>query len=105
MEEFLRDQRGDGAADPAADFATPSESWRRAVELVAAEPPDLSRERRVKPSPKSPITDARHPFFWAGYLLVDCGPGIYPDAPPQPAAAIPVRPPVNPPPAPPQAAQ
>jgi tetratricopeptide (TPR) repeat protein len=105
VEEFLRDQRGDGAADPAADFATPSESWRRAVELVAAEPPDLSRERRVKPSPKSPITDARHPFFWAGYLLVDCGPGIYPDAPPQPAAAIPVRPPVNPPPAPPQAAQ
>ena len=98
VEEFLGDLGGDDGAGPGAP-----ESWHRAVDIVVAEPPDLSREPRVKPSSKAVITDARHPFFWSGYLLVDCGPGIYSDPPPAPAAgpakpaAPPQRPPLDPP--------
>ncbi len=103
VEAFLRDRGDDAAERPSSDLPSPATSWRRAVDLVIAEPPDLARERRVKPSPKAPITDARHPFFWAGYALVDCGPGAFPDPPPPPAAAL-ARPPANPPPVPPQAA-
>jgi hypothetical protein len=29
------------------------------------------------------LPDARHPFFWAGYAVIDCGPGRYDDPPPQ----------------------
>ena len=54
----------------------PAESWRRAVDVVTAEPIDLAREPRIKPVAKAPLEDAKHPFFWAGYMLVDCRPGI-----------------------------
>lgn len=69
--EFLRD-----VAAPAADAKPlPAESWRRAVDVVTPEPLDLAREPRIKPSPKATLGDAKHPFFWAGYMLLDCGPG------------------------------
>ena len=48
-----------------------AESWHRAVDLVAVEPPDLAREPRVRLAADTPLDDSRHPFFWAGYLLVD----------------------------------
>jgi tetratricopeptide (TPR) repeat protein len=71
--EFMRD----GAA-AAGKEATPgpAESWRRAVDIVTPEPLDLTREPRVKPSPKATLEDAKHPFFWAGYMLIDCRPGM-----------------------------
>jgi hypothetical protein len=42
------------------------------------------------------LPDARHPFLWAGYLLVDCGAGHYDDPPPAGPAqqAKPAQPPV-----------
>jgi tetratricopeptide (TPR) repeat protein len=79
MAEFLRD-RGDTAGDDALPPA--AESWRRAVELATSEQPDVSREPRVKQSPQGVLSDARHPFFWAGYVLVDCGQGTYSEPPP-----------------------
>jgi hypothetical protein len=93
IEEFLRD-RGSPAADEPAPSA--AESWQRAVELVTAEEPDVSREPRLKQSPQAVLVDSRHPFLWAGYMLVDCGSGLV--AEPAPAAAP--APPVPAPPAP-----
>ena len=79
VEEFLRDRTGaDGEAEP----PPAAESWQRAVEMATAEQPDVSREPRLKQSPQAVLTDARHPFLWAGYLLVDCGVGRYDDPPP-----------------------
>lgn len=91
VEEFLRDR-----ASPAADEPPPAaaESWQRAVELVTAEEPDVTREPRLKQSPQTVLADARHPLLWSGYMLVDCGSGRMdepaPAAPPQaPAMAKP----------------
>ena len=67
--EFLRDQQQTGAISvpPAA------ESWRRAVELVTAEQPDFLLEPRLQLTRDKVPADATHPFFWAGYTLIDCG--------------------------------
>jgi len=62
VEEFVRDAS-----------APPSDAWRRAVEVVMREPPDPAAEPRLKPSPGGVLEDATHPFFWAGFMLVDCG--------------------------------
>jgi hypothetical protein len=51
------------------------DAWRRSVVLARETPIDLHREPRLKraegelPTPPT----ASHPFFWAGYLLVDTG--------------------------------
>lgn len=68
MREFVRDclGPGDGSGGPA-------ESWRRAVDLVTPEPLHLPYEPRVKLVGNSVLEDASHPFFWAGYMLVDTG--------------------------------
>ena len=78
IEEFVADQQRN-AAGPAV------ESWRRAVDIVAAEEPDIDREPRLAQSPEAVLTDSRHPLFWAGCLLVDCGGGTRAD-PALPAA-------------------
>jgi len=52
---------------------TASESWQRSVELVMAARVDPDREPRVKLGAKDEPPTAAHPFFWAGYLLVDTG--------------------------------
>ena len=81
VDEFIRDVAAmpeDGAAAPAVVA-----SWHRAVELVGAEQPDPAREPRIKQSPGAVLADARHPFFWAGYAVIDCGPGTYDEPPPQ----------------------
>jgi len=85
VEEFLRDRcvSGDEDRPPPA-----SESWQRAVGIVSVEEPDVEREPRLKASAGTALTDARHPLFWAGYVLVDCGGGEYTDEP-APAAAKP----------------
>ena len=106
VEEFLRDRTA-----PAPDDERPSaaESWQRAVDIITAEQPDLGREPRVKQAPNAILSDARHPFFWAGYLLADCGVGRFPEPPPaaaqppaapaMPAQAPPAPQPAAPPPA------
>ena len=106
VEEFLRDRTG---GDDEAEPPPVAESWQRAVEMATAEQPDVGREPRLKQSPQAVLADARHPFLWAGYLLVDCGAGRYDDPPPAGPApqAKQAQPPVAPnqPAAPPPAGQ
>jgi hypothetical protein len=82
--EFLRDVTAPagGAPRPAA-----SESWRRAVEVVTAERPDPDREPRLRFAAGAILPDGRHPFLWAGPLLVDCGSGEVSEAAAVPAPA------------------
>ena len=91
MAEFLRDLYAPGAGDEPM-----AERWRRAVDVVTAEQPDPEQEPRLRQSAKAVLTDARHPFFWAGYLLVDCGGGTYSEEPLPPGAPQP-KPPLAPP--------
>jgi hypothetical protein len=82
MAEFLRDvtaQAPDGGPPAAAA------SWQRAIDVATAEEPDPEREPRLKPVANAVLSDAKHPFLWAGYMLIDCGPGTYADPPPAPA--------------------
>jgi hypothetical protein len=65
---------------------TPADAWQRAVQVVANSPLISDSEPRVKKSSgehadTDPAQRATHPFFWAGYLLVDSG---SPAAQPQP---------------------
>ncbi len=52
--------------------APASEAWQRSVKLSSALIVDAEREPRVKMTGRDGFT-AEHPFFWAGYLLVDTG--------------------------------
>ncbi|HTQ40855.1 MAG TPA: CHAT domain-containing protein [Pirellulales bacterium] len=54
-------------------FSAADEAWQRAVELVSQSPLDPQREPRIRLKPDSPPINAQHPFFWAGYLLIDSG--------------------------------
>lgn len=56
------------------DRATPAEAWRRSVGLARAARLEAPREPRVEPPDKEGLAtppDASHPFFWAGFLLLD----------------------------------
>jgi hypothetical protein len=65
VHEFARES----ANAPAAD------AWQRACLLAREAPLDASREPRLKRSDETvEMPTADHPFFWAGYLLVDTGP-------------------------------
>jgi tetratricopeptide (TPR) repeat protein len=91
--EFLHDATA--IPDEDADAVAASESWRRAVDLVTAEWPDPLLEPRLKQHPEAVLGPGSHPFLWAGYLLVDCGPGRHAPPPPPPAlraAAAPLAP-------------
>ncbi len=46
------------------------DAWHRAVQLARSTELETDREPRVKLSPSDSLK-AEHPFFWAGYLLVD----------------------------------
>lgn len=80
--EFLRDQQQSGAdgLPPAAA------SWQRAVRLVTAEQPDFRLEPRLQLARDQIPADATHPFFWAGFTLIDCGLLPQPPAQPEPVA-------------------
>ncbi len=88
VEEFLRDRN---VSESETEAPSAAESWQRAVDMATAEQPDVGREPRLKQSPQAVLSDARHPFLWAGYMLVDCGRGRY-DDPPPPGAALPGKP-------------
>ena len=79
--EFLRDRQlsGTESLPPAAV------SWRRAVRLVTAEQPDFRLEPRLQLARDRVPADATHPFFWAGFTLIDCG--LLPEPPPRPSAS------------------
>ena len=71
VQEFVADLEAPVAEGQPAPL--PAESWHRAVDVVTAEQPDIPQEPRVKQSPGAVLSDARHPFFWAGYMLIDRG--------------------------------
>jgi hypothetical protein len=51
--------------------ASPAEAWRRSVRLARPQPLESRLEPRLDaPDDGSAPPDASHPFFWAGYLLV-----------------------------------
>jgi tetratricopeptide (TPR) repeat protein len=51
---------------------SPASAWQRSVQLVTATPLDTGREPRLRATAEDGVK-ANHPFFWAGYLLVDTG--------------------------------
>jgi tetratricopeptide (TPR) repeat protein len=79
-----------------------AEAWQRSVKLAAATPLDQDREPRVRNanSGDQPAR-ANHPFFWAGYMLVDTGAASPDDPaavdPPGNLAPVPRPQPANPP--------
>ncbi|MBX9788775.1 MAG: CHAT domain-containing protein [Pirellulales bacterium] len=54
-------------------YASASEAWQRAVMLTRSAPLDPAQEPRLDPATRAEHLRGEHPFFWAGYLLVDTG--------------------------------
>jgi hypothetical protein len=51
--------------------STPSRAWQRSVTLSKELIIDPAAEPRVRMTTGAKEVTAGHPFFWAGYLLVD----------------------------------
>lgn len=66
---------------------TASAAWQRSVQLAMAEPLDPALEPRVNPKGGTLPETTAHPFFWAGYLLIDTG------VPPERSEKAPAEPP------------
>lgn len=62
MREFVQELPHTSAAN----------AWQRAVQVVTSTDLDLPRELRIRSTSDESLS-ADHPFFWAGYLLVDTG--------------------------------
>jgi hypothetical protein len=74
-------------------YAPASDAWQRSVQLLMDDKVVLEREPRVKAADLDVDLRADHPFFWAGYLLVDTGSQPKTDAlPGEPPAAEPGKP-------------
>lgn len=56
------------------------DAWQRCVAVAKELQLEPELEPRIKIKPGSDLPTAAHPFFWAGYLLVDCGEPFDPDA-------------------------
>jgi len=52
---------------------SPAEAWQRSVQVAADTPIEPDQEPRVKKNSVGETPKAGHPFFWAGYMLVDSG--------------------------------
>jgi hypothetical protein len=63
VREFVRELPHTGAAD----------AWQRSVQLAMEMPIDPLSELRVQAGKEPVALTAAHPFFWAGYLVVDSG--------------------------------
>lgn len=71
-----------------APHTSAPDAWQRSVQLAMTTPIDPVNELRVKASKTSVELTAAHPFFWAGYLIVDSGWRPEED---EPAAAVPAE--------------
>jgi CHAT domain-containing protein len=87
-------------SDFLAELSTlgPAEAWQKSLAAVRESPLDAAREPRLRRLPAGETLKANHPFFWAGYILVDPG-SVHEDgepddgaAPPQPAVPPAVKP-------------
>ena len=54
-------------------YTTAADAWQRSVHLGRELPLDPKSEPRLKTAKDDPQLTASHPFFWAGYLLIDTG--------------------------------
>jgi CHAT domain-containing protein/tetratricopeptide (TPR) repeat protein len=63
VREFVQELPNDSASD----------AWQRAVLLTMDSRVSFSGEPRIERSPTDKAPKANHPFFWAGYMLVDSG--------------------------------
>jgi hypothetical protein len=54
-------------------YTSASEAWQRAVMLTRSAPLESAQEPRLDPATRAEHLRGEHPFFWAGYLLVDTG--------------------------------
>ncbi len=82
-------------------FMTASEAWQRSVQLAMESPLDVAHEPRVKMISNAPMPKAGHPFFWAGYMVIDTGvPPRVDEADPENAPVIKLDIPANAKPAP-----
>jgi CHAT domain-containing protein len=83
---------GQNSYDLSREFAleapqtTASAAWQRSVQLAMHAPLDFSSEPRIQPSGDLDGIEATHPFFWAGYLLIDTGAEPKSDKPKKPEA-------------------
>lgn len=68
--------------------STAADAWQRCIEVSKELPLEPSLEPRIKLKDATVLPTAAHPFFWAGYLLVDCGEAVVHD-PVAPAALQP----------------
>jgi CHAT domain-containing protein len=55
---------------------SPADSWQRAVQLTLGSRLNVEAEPRLKRATLDEIPKAEHPFFWAGYMLVDPGAAV-----------------------------
>ena len=49
-----------------------ADAWQRSVLLAREAPLEPSLEPRVKNVAEPDSLKTAHPFFWAGYMVVDC---------------------------------
>ncbi|MEM9656810.1 MAG: CHAT domain-containing protein [Planctomycetota bacterium] len=70
------------------------EAWQRAVHIASATPIDPLSESRVEATDELVELTAAHPFFWAGYLVIDSGWSPPPIEAAAPAALIDAQTPV-----------
>lgn len=54
-------------------YVPAAEAWQRSVLLNCEQPVVFDREPRLKFPDDHPSIDAKHPFFWSGYLVIDTG--------------------------------
>jgi len=70
---------GQSSFDLVREFAqelphtTPADAWQRAVLLETSTLLNIETEPRVKHAATDENPKAEHPFFWAGYMLIDSG--------------------------------
>jgi hypothetical protein len=68
---------GQSSFDLVREFAqelphtSPADAWQRAVMLESGTQLNLEAEPRIKRSAIDDMPKANHPFFWAGYMLLD----------------------------------
>ncbi|MGC3966010.1 MAG: CHAT domain-containing protein [Pirellulales bacterium] len=54
-------------------YESAAKAWQRSVALASRSPIDPSAEPRVRVDGAATPPSAAHPFFWAGYMVVDTG--------------------------------
>jgi hypothetical protein len=84
-------------------YESATKSWQRAVALSMQSPIVLDAEPRIRLEGTDAPPEARHPFFWAAYMIVDTGtePAVAPsdaakqvlnEVPKKPDGAVPAKP-------------